>query len=125
MCIRDRRKVAHIIGQTIQCALNAVLLLEVAVLVRLFQGFAARFRYLQSMIDSATPHQLNQMTTAPVSYTHRGVYKRQIITFDCVMPRNIVVKVYLEKVATPDELTAAKTSLKNELTTAYQAYRCV
>ena len=31
------RKVAHIIGQTIQCALNAVLLLEVAVLVRLFQ----------------------------------------------------------------------------------------
>ena len=31
------RKVAHIIGQTIQCALNAVLLREVAVLVRLFQ----------------------------------------------------------------------------------------
>ena len=48
--------------------------------------------------------------------------KAAIITFDCVMPRNIVVKVYLEKVATPDELTAAKTSLKNELTTAYQAY---
>lgn len=48
--------------------------------------------------------------------------KAAIITFDCVMPRNIVVKVYLEKVATPDELTKAKTSLKNELTTAYQAY---
>lgn len=48
--------------------------------------------------------------------------KAAVITFDCVMPRNIVVKVYLEKVATPDELTAAKTSLKNELTTAYQAY---
>ena len=48
--------------------------------------------------------------------------KAAIITFDCVMPRNIVVKVYLEKVATPDELTATKTSLKNELTTAYQAY---
>ena len=48
--------------------------------------------------------------------------KAAIITFDCVMPHNIVVKVYLEKVATPDELTAAKTSLKNELTTAYQAY---
>ena len=48
--------------------------------------------------------------------------KAAIISFDCVMPRNIVVKVYLEKVATPDELTAAKTSLKNELTTAYQAY---
>lgn len=48
--------------------------------------------------------------------------KAAIITFDCVMPRNIVVKVYLEKVATPDQLTAAKTSLKNELTTAYQAY---
>lgn len=48
--------------------------------------------------------------------------KAAIITFDCVMPRNIVVKVYLEKVATPDELTAAKTSLKNALTTAYQAY---
>ena len=31
------RKVAHIIGQTIQCALNAGLLREVAVLVRLFQ----------------------------------------------------------------------------------------
>ena len=44
------------------------------------------------------------------------------VSFSCVMPRNIVVKVYLEKVATPDELTAAKTSLKNELTTAYQAY---
>jgi len=28
------------------------------------QGFAARFRYLQSMIDSATQHQINQMTTA-------------------------------------------------------------
>lgn len=48
--------------------------------------------------------------------------KAAIITFDCVMPRNIVVKVYLEKVATPDELTAAKTSLKNELTAAYQTY---
>lgn len=48
--------------------------------------------------------------------------KAAIITFDCVMPHNIVVKVYLEKVATPDELTKAKTSLKNELTTAYQAY---
>lgn len=48
--------------------------------------------------------------------------KAAIISFDCVMPRNIVVKVYLEKVATPDELTKAKTSLKNELTTAYQAY---
>ena len=48
--------------------------------------------------------------------------KAAIISFDCVMPRNIVVKVYLEKVATPDELTAAKTSLKNELTAAYQKY---
>ena len=48
--------------------------------------------------------------------------KAAIISFDCVMPHNIVVKVYLEKVATPDELTKAKTSLKNELTTAYQAY---
>ena len=44
------------------------------------------------------------------------------VRFTCVMPHNIVVKVYLEKVATPDELTAAKTSLKNELTTAYQTY---
>lgn len=44
------------------------------------------------------------------------------VSFSCVMPRNIVVKVYLEKVATPDELTAAKTSLKNELTAAYQKY---
>lgn len=44
------------------------------------------------------------------------------VRFTCVMPHNILVKVYLEKVATPDELTAAKTSLKNELTTAYQAY---
>lgn len=48
--------------------------------------------------------------------------KAAIITFDCVMPRNIVVKVYLEKVATPDELTAAKTQLKNELAAAYQKY---
>lgn len=44
------------------------------------------------------------------------------VSFSCVMPRNIVVKVYLEKVATPDELTATKTSLKNELTAAYQKY---
>ena len=44
------------------------------------------------------------------------------VSFSCVMPRNIVVKVYLEKVATPDELTATKTSLKNELTAAYQTY---
>lgn len=48
--------------------------------------------------------------------------KAAIISFDCVMPRNIVVKVYLEKVATPDELTAAKTQLKNELAAAYQKY---
>lgn len=48
--------------------------------------------------------------------------KAAIISFDCVMPHNIVVKVYLEKVATPDELTAAKTQLKNELTAAYQKY---
>ena len=48
--------------------------------------------------------------------------KAAIISFDCVMPRNIVVKVYLEKVATPDELTAAKTQLKNELAVAYQKY---
>ena len=48
--------------------------------------------------------------------------KAAIITFDCVMPHNIVVKVYLEKVATPDELTKAKTSLKNELAAAYQKY---
>lgn len=48
--------------------------------------------------------------------------KAAIITFDCVMPHNIVVKVYLEKVATPDELTAAKTQLKNELAAAYQKY---
>lgn len=45
------------------------------------------------------------------------------VRFTCVMPHNILVKVYLEKVATPDELTAAKTSLKNELTTAYQTYK--
>ena len=44
------------------------------------------------------------------------------VRFTCVMPHNILVKVYLEKVATPDELTAAKTSLKNELTAAYQTY---
>ena len=44
------------------------------------------------------------------------------VSFSCVMPRNIVVKVYLEKVATPDELTAAKTQLKNELAAAYQKY---
>ena len=44
------------------------------------------------------------------------------VSFSCVMPRNIVVKVYLEKAATPDELTATKTSLKNELTAAYQKY---
>ena len=44
------------------------------------------------------------------------------VSFSCVMPRNIVVKVYLEKVATADELTATKTSLKNELTAAYQKY---
>ena len=44
------------------------------------------------------------------------------VSFSCVMPRNIVVKVYLEKVATPDQLTAVKTSLKNELTAAYQKY---
>ena len=44
------------------------------------------------------------------------------VRFTCVMPHNILVKVYLEKVATPDELTAAKTSLKNELTAAYQKY---
>lgn len=44
------------------------------------------------------------------------------VSFSCVMPRNIVVKVYLEKVATPDELTATKASLKNELTAAYQKY---
>ena len=48
--------------------------------------------------------------------------KAAIISFGCVMPRNIVVKVYLEKVATPDELTAAKTQLKNELAAAYQKY---
>lgn len=48
--------------------------------------------------------------------------KAAIISFDCVMPRNIVVKVYLEKVATQDELTKAKTQLKNELTAAYQKY---
>ena len=48
--------------------------------------------------------------------------KAAIISFDCVMPRNIVVKVYLEKVATPDDLTKAKTQLKNELTAAYQKY---
>ena len=48
--------------------------------------------------------------------------KAAIISFDCVMPRNIVVKVYLEKVATPDELTAAKTQFKNELAAAYQKY---
>ena len=48
--------------------------------------------------------------------------KAAIISFDCVMPHNIVVKVYLEKVATPDELTEAKTQLKNELTAAYQTY---
>lgn len=54
----------------------------------------------------------------------KGEYgmKAAIIGFACVMPRNIVVKVYLEKVATPDELTAAKTQLKNELTAAYQKY---
>lgn len=44
------------------------------------------------------------------------------VSFSCVMPRNIVVKVYLEKVATPDNLTAAKTQRKNELTTVYQTY---
>ena len=44
------------------------------------------------------------------------------VRFTCVMPHNILVKVYLEKVATPDELTATKTSLKNELTAAYQKY---
>lgn len=44
------------------------------------------------------------------------------VSFSCVMPRNIVVKVYLEKVATPDDLTAAKTQLKNELAAAYQKY---
>ena len=44
------------------------------------------------------------------------------VSFSCVMPRNIVVKVYLEKVATPDDLTAVKTSLKNALTAAYQKY---
>ena len=44
------------------------------------------------------------------------------VRFTCVMPHNILVKVYLEKVATPDELTAEKTSLKNELTAAYQTY---
>lgn len=44
------------------------------------------------------------------------------VRFTCVMPHNILVKVYLEKVATPDELTAAKMSLKNELTAAYQTY---
>lgn len=44
------------------------------------------------------------------------------VRFTCVMPHNILVKVYLEKVATPDELTAVKTSLKNELTAAYQTY---
>lgn len=44
------------------------------------------------------------------------------VRFTCVMPHNILVKVYLEKVATPDELTAAKTSLKNELAAAYQKY---
>ena len=48
--------------------------------------------------------------------------KAAIISFDCVIPRNIVVKVYLEKVATPDELTKAKTQLKNELAAAYQKY---
>lgn len=44
------------------------------------------------------------------------------VTVECVMPHNILVKVYLENVATPDELTEAKTELKDELTAAFKGY---